>query len=109
MKVDIDDLEYKNCVRRFRLGKTLYISTLEVTFPVVMKVEEDDYIRKDITANIIDSDEVTFLCGRKTLTEWNTALYFADKKLKFNDNEKSMELDLSEGGHMLVNLERVGE
>ena len=108
-KVDDNEMNYKNCVRRFRLGKTLYISTSEVTFPIVMKVEGNDYVRREITANIIDSDEVTFLCGQKTLTDWKTALYFAEQKLKFTEKGKSTGLNLSEGGHMLVNLERVGE
>jgi hypothetical protein len=29
--------------------------------------------------------------------------------MKFNDSGKSMKLMLSEGGHMLINFERVGE
>ena len=43
------------------------------------------------------------------MTDWKTALYFEEQKLKFNDNGKSTSLNLSEGGHMLINLERVGE
>ena len=43
------------------------------------------------------------------MTEWKAALFFEEEKLKFNDNGKSMKLMLSEGGHMLINLERVGE
>ena len=74
-----------------------------------MKVEENYYIRRDIKTNIIDSDKVTFLCGQKTLTEWKTALYFAEKKLKFIEMGKCTQLNLSEGGHMVVNLKRVGK
>ena len=71
----------------------------------MIRVENNDFIKRGITANIIDSEEVSFLCGQKTLTDWKTALYFTDKKLKFTDKEKTTKLDLSEGGHMLVNLE----
>ena len=44
-KVDEKEMKCRNCVRYFQLGKTLYISTSEVTFPIVIKVEDDDYIR----------------------------------------------------------------
>ena len=39
-------------MRRFRLWKTIYVSTKEVVFLIVVKVEEDDFIKKEITANI---------------------------------------------------------
>ena len=81
----------------------------EEVFPIVIKVEEDDLIRREITVSIIDSEEITLLCGKKTLTEWKTALYFVAEKLKFNDNGKNTKLMLSEGGHMLINMEKVGE
>ena len=62
-KVDEEDIERQSCVRRFRLGKTLYMSYMEVTFQVVMKT---DCVKRDIVSNVIDSEEVNFLCGRKT-------------------------------------------
>ena len=43
------------------------------------------------------------------MTDWKTALYFEEEKLKFNNNDKSTRLNLSEGGHMLIKLERIGE
>ena len=45
-KVDENVLEYKNCVRRFRLGKTLYLSTSEITFPIVIKVDNNYFIKR---------------------------------------------------------------
>ena len=62
-KVDEYVLEYKNCVTRFRLRKILYVSTSGVKFPIVKKVDNNDFIKREITANIIDSEEVSFLCG----------------------------------------------
>ena len=43
------------------------------------------------------------------MTDWRTVLYFEEEKLKYNDSGNSTKLTLSEGGHMLMNLERVGE
>ena len=74
--VNEKDLEYKNCVRRFRMGKNVYVSTKEVRFPIVVKVEGDDYIKREVTANIIEKEEELFLCGRQTLTEWKIAVFF---------------------------------
>ena len=102
-------MKYRNCVQRFKLGKTLYISTKEVVFPIVVKVEEDDFIQEEIMANVIDHEKIMFLCGKKTFMKWRTALDFEKEKLKFNDSGKSTKLMLSKGGHMLINLERVGE
>ena len=41
--VDENELEYRNCVRRFRFGENVYLSTKEVKFPIVVEVE-DGYI-----------------------------------------------------------------
>ena len=80
-KVDKEEVKRKSCVRRFRLGKTLYISNVEVSFPVVMKMDRNDFIKRDVVANVIDSEEVTFLCGKNTVKEWKTTLDFAEDKL----------------------------
>ena len=67
--VDENELEYRNCVRKFRFGKNVNLSTKEVKFPIVVKVEDGDYIRREVVANIVDKNEELFLCGRKTLME----------------------------------------
>ena len=64
-KVDNDEIVRKSCARRFRLGKTLYISEVEVRFPIIMYTDNNDSIRREVTANVIVSDEVTFLCGNR--------------------------------------------
>ena len=108
-KVDKNDLIYKGCARRFRLGKTLYVSNNEVRFPIILKTDKNDYIKREIEANIIDSDEVTFLCGKKTLKELKTTLDFSEDRLEFKEKGKSVNLKMSEGGHMIAKLEIVGE
>ena len=106
-KIDNDEIKKNNCARRFCLGKTLYISELEVQFPVIMKTDTNDFIRREVTANVIISDEVTFLCGKKTVKEWKTTLDFADDKLRFKEKDKCVDLAVSEGGHLLAKLELV--
>ena len=65
MKVDEESVKRKDCAKRFRMWKTLYLSKIEVTFPIVMKTENDDYIKNNVTANVIDSDEVNFIVEKK--------------------------------------------
>ena len=65
--VNEDELEYKNCVRRFRFGENVYLSTKEVRFPIIVKIEDRDYIKRDVVANIVKKEEELFLCGRNTL------------------------------------------
>ena len=72
-----------------------------------MKTDKNDFIRREVTANIIDSDEVTFLCGEETLVNWNTVIDFAARKLGFKDNSK--DIDLIKGSHLLAKLELVGK
>ena len=106
-KVDNDEIKKKNCARRFRLGKTLYISEVEVKFPIIMKTDNNDFIRREVTANIIVSDEVTFLCGKQTVKELKTTLDFTDGRLRFKEKDKCVDLTVSEGGHLLAKLELV--
>ena len=92
--------------RRFRLGKTPYISTEKVTFPVVMKTDDDDKIKREVTAHVIESDEVNFLCGEETLQGWRTVLDFEEKKIRFKGIEKMVGVEKQ--GHLVVNLQREG-
>ena len=73
----------------------------------MMKTDKNDLFKREVTANIIESDKVNFLCGKETLKEWKTSLDFAEDKLKFKEVDK--EIDLIKGSHMLVKLELVGK
>ena len=57
-----------------------------------MKVGYNNYIRRIVNANIIDSDKVDFLCGYQTLVKWNTSIMMAKKKLNFFGINKSTKL-----------------
>ena len=82
------------------------MSKEKVCFPVVLKTDKGDLIQREVTANIIESEEVTFLCGEQTLMEWNTVLDFAEQKLGFKEQEKNVVL--IKGSHLLAKLELVG-
>ena len=57
-------------------------------------------------ANVIEANEVTFLCGEETLRRWKAAMNFAKRKMGFEANEK--EIQLTKINHLLVKLELVG-
>ena len=44
-KVENEEIRKSSSNRRFRLGKTPYVSTWKATFPVVMKTDTNDYIK----------------------------------------------------------------
>merc|ERR1712074_396073 len=106
-KVDNEEISKSSSNRRFRLGKTPYISTEKVTFPVVIKTDDNDFMKRIVTANVIQSNEVNFLCGEETLVDWRTVLDFEEKKLGFKDPQKKV--DLIKESHLVVKLELVGK
>ena len=89
------------------MGKTPYISTEKVTFPVVIKTDDNDFMKRSVTANVIQSNEVNFLCGEETLVDWRTVLDFEERKLGFKEQKKRV--DLIKRSHLVVKLELVGK
>ena len=69
MKVDESEIEKKSCCRRFRMGETTYLSEVEIRFPIVLKTDNGDYMKREVTAYIIDANRVNFLSGRETIKE----------------------------------------
>merc|ERR1712002_653612 len=49
MGVKKEEIVENECKRKFRMGENVYISKKEITLPVRMKTESDDYIRRMIT------------------------------------------------------------
>merc|ERR1712074_48942 len=107
-KVDNEEIAKSSSNRRFRLGKTPYISTEKVTFPVVIKTDDNDFMTRKETANLIQSNEVNFLCGEETLRDWRTILDFEESKLGFKDPQFK-KVDLIKKSHLVVKLELVGK
>ena len=50
MKVDESEIEKKSCCRRFIMGDTAYLSEVEIRFPLVLKTDNGDYIKREVTA-----------------------------------------------------------
>ena len=46
------------------MGETTYLSEVEITFPIVLKTDSGDYIKRELTAYIIDADRVNSLLER---------------------------------------------
>ena len=108
IKVGEEDVKKKSCYRHFRLGETTYLSEVEITFPIVLKTDSGDYVRRELTAYIIDAEMVNFLLGRETIKDWRISLDFEEDKLEFKGKEKNVNLIESKGGHLLAQLEIVG-
>ena len=70
MEVDERDVERRRDDQSFELGKTTYTSTEKVKFLLRMRTDQGGLMEMEITANIIDSVEITFLCGKRTLVDW---------------------------------------
>lgn len=61
IEVDARDVEEKSCNRRFIFGEKVYKSHKEVIRLIIMKVGEGDYVRKNISVNVIDREEYLLL------------------------------------------------
>ena len=66
MKLNEDDIRRMRDDRKFKLGRMTYRSMEVVTFPVRMRTVLGGLKEMKVTANVIDSDEVNFLCGDNT-------------------------------------------
>ena len=109
MKVDESEIEKKSCCRRFRMGETTYLSEVEIRFPIVLKTDNGDYMKREVTAYIIDADRGNFLLGRETIKEGKLRIDHEEDKLELKEKGKKVELIESKGGHSVVNLELVGK
>ena len=69
MKVDNSEIKEKSCCRRFRIGERTYLSEVEVRFPIVLKTDRREDIKREVKANIIGADRVNFLLGKETMKE----------------------------------------
>ena len=91
------------------MGENIYLSDKEITLPVRMKTDDHDFIMKMVTVSVVDREDELFLCGLKTLMDWNAAIHYNKCELKFDDSQKRVYIKISGGGHQLVKLETLGE
>ena len=52
VKVSEEDIQKKSCYRCFKMGETTYLSEVEITFPIVLKNDIGDYIKRELAAHI---------------------------------------------------------
>ena len=104
-KVSEKEVKKKACARKFRMGKTVYLSDTEITFPIVLKTDDRDYVKRNVRVSLINADEINFLCGKKTKNGWKTKDDLEDDKWEFKGYNKVIELTESDGGHQLAKLE----
>ena len=68
-KINEDDIKRKKCARRFRMGKTVYLSEEEVVFPVVMKTDKGDFMKREVVASRLGSGELFIWKGNNKKME----------------------------------------
>ena len=68
-----------------------------------------EYMRRQVTSHIIDAKRVNFLFGKESIMELDMMLDMPDEKIVFKKKGKKVETLESSSGHMVVNLELVGE
>ena len=83
MKVSKEEVQRKSCYRRFKMGETVYVSEVEIEFPVILKTDDGDYIKRKLTAYVIEADGFNFLLGKETLKNWRVSMDYEENKLEF--------------------------
>ena len=81
MKVSEDEVRRKSCYRRFKMGETTYVSQVEIEFPIILKTDGGDYVKRGLIAYMIDADGVNFLLGKETLKNWRVIMDYEENKL----------------------------
>ena len=64
VKVSEEDIMKESCYRHFKMGETIYVSEVVITFPIILKTDSEDYTKRELTAYIIVADS-EFLAGKR--------------------------------------------
>ena len=91
------------------MGETTYLSDVKIRFPIVLKTDSGDYMKRELTAYIIDAYRVNILLGREMIKEWKLRIDHEEDKLAFNEKDKNVKLVESKGGHLIAQLELIGK
>merc|ERR1712240_310669 len=91
VKVDNDEIREKRSDRSFRIGERVYLSEVEVRFPIGLKTDSGDYIKREVKADMIDADRVSFLLGMQTMKEWRLTIDHSEDILIFKDKRAELE------------------
>ena len=85
------------------------MSEVEITFPIMLKTEDGEYMRRIVIAYIINAERVNFLLGKDSIKELDIMVDVPGDRIMFKQKEKKVETKESAGGPILVNLELVGK
>ena len=107
MKVDNSEIKEKSSYRSFRMGERTYLSEVEVRFPIVLKTDSREYIKREVIADMIEADRVNFLLGKETMREWELKVDHAEGLLVLKD--KSVRLRTNREENLIATLEMVGK
>ena len=100
MKVDESEIKRKSCCRRFRMGETTYLSEIEIKFPIVLKTDDGEYMRRKVIVYIIDAERVNFLLGKESIKELDIMIDVPGERIVFKEKEKKVETKESNSGHI---------
>ena len=89
------------------MGETTYLSEVEIIFPIVLKTDDGDYIKRELTTSIIDAERVNLLLGREKIKDQKLRIDHEEDKLEFKGKDRNVKLIESKGGHLLAQLELV--
>ena len=70
MKVGESEIKRRTCYRRFRMGETTYLSEVEITFPIVLKIEDGENMRRTVIVYIINAERVNFLFRKESIKDF---------------------------------------
>ena len=107
MKVDNSEVKEKSSYRSFRMGERIYISREEIGFPIELKTDSGDYIKREVKAYMIDADRVNFLLGKETMKEWKLKIDQEEDILVFKG--KKVRLSTNREENLIAYLEMVGK
>ena len=91
------------------MGERTYVSEVEIAFPIILKTDREDYVKREVTAYVINAEGVNFLLGKEMLKEWKVSIDYEENKMEMKEKGKNVKLIESKGGHLLAQLELVGE
>ena len=91
MKVDESEIKRRSCYRRFRMGETTYLSEVQITYPIVLKTEDGEYMKRRVIGYIINAERVNFLLGKESSRDLDIMIDVPGDRIVFKKKEKKVE------------------
>ena len=75
------------------MEETTYLSEVEITFVIVLKTEDGEYMRRTVIAYIINRKRVNFLLGKESIKELDIMIDVPGERIMFKQKEKKEEIN----------------